>query len=188
MFEHVFTIHIYHITWGINYNWLLLKAVNVLYVYVQFKRTNQSYSPSKISQSLLNGALVMEMVNNSFIESKKNYDRLIKRKRFQSKKIEMRNYASTRFCSEQHFGKWMHFQISLSLWELQVIKDLLSVRDIAGKSSNRLLLFLILKKKDQISLETNCVEERTFKIERITLYFHLLYRARNTASGPALKY
>ena len=52
MIEHVFTFHISHITWGINYNWLLLKAVNVLYVYVQFKRTNQSCSPSKISQSI----------------------------------------------------------------------------------------------------------------------------------------
>ena len=26
MFEHVFTFHISHITWGINYNWSLLKA------------------------------------------------------------------------------------------------------------------------------------------------------------------
>ena len=52
MFEHVSTFNIFHITWGINYNWLLLKAVNVLYVYVQFKRTNQSCSPSKISQSI----------------------------------------------------------------------------------------------------------------------------------------
>ena len=25
MFEHVFTFHISHITWGINYNWSLLK-------------------------------------------------------------------------------------------------------------------------------------------------------------------
>ena len=52
MFEHVFTFHISHITWGINYKWSLLKAVNVLYVYVQFKQTNQSCSPSKISQSI----------------------------------------------------------------------------------------------------------------------------------------
>ena len=52
MFEHVFTFHIFHITWGINYNWSLLKAVNVLYVYVQMERTNQSCSPSKISQSI----------------------------------------------------------------------------------------------------------------------------------------
>ena len=51
----------------------------------------------------------------------------------------------------------MHFQISLLLWELQVIKDLLCVRDTAGISSNRLLLLLIFK-KNQISYETDCVE------------------------------
>ena len=50
----------------------------------------------------------------------------------------------------------MHFQISLSLWELQVTKDFLCVKDIAGIFSNRLLLLLILK-INQISLETNCV-------------------------------
>ena len=33
-------------------------------------------------QSLLNGALVMKMVNNSFNESKKNFGRLIKWKKF----------------------------------------------------------------------------------------------------------
>ena len=33
------------------------------------------------NQSLLNGALVMEIVNNSFSESKKNFSRLIKRKK-----------------------------------------------------------------------------------------------------------
>ena len=38
------------------------------------------------NQSLLNGALVMEIVNNSFTESKKNFSRLIKRKKFKSKK------------------------------------------------------------------------------------------------------
>ena len=73
MIEHVFTCHISRITWDINYNWLLLKAVNVLYVYVQFKRTNQSCHLQKLSnQSLLNSALVMEIVNNSFSESKKD--------------------------------------------------------------------------------------------------------------------
>ena len=40
----------------------------------------------------------------------------------------------------------MHFQISLSLLELQVIKELLRVRDIAEKPSNRLLLLLLFKK------------------------------------------
>ena len=39
----------------------------------------------------------------------------------------------------------MHFQISLSLWQLQVIRDLLCVRDIAEKSLNKLLLLVILK-------------------------------------------
>ena len=52
MFEDVSTFHISRITWVINYNWSLLKAVNVLYFYVQFKRTNQSCSPWKISQSI----------------------------------------------------------------------------------------------------------------------------------------
>ena len=36
MFEHDSTFNISHITWGINYNWLQLKAVNVLYVYVAY--------------------------------------------------------------------------------------------------------------------------------------------------------
>ena len=48
----------------------MLKAVNVLYVYVQIKRTNQNCSPSKIShQSLLHGTLVMERVNNSLVKA-----------------------------------------------------------------------------------------------------------------------
>ena len=34
------------------------------------------------NQSPLNGGLVMEIVNNSFSESKKNFSRLIKRKKF----------------------------------------------------------------------------------------------------------
>ena len=39
--------------------------------------------PQKLAnQLLLNGALVMEMVNNSFSESKKNFGCLIKRKKF----------------------------------------------------------------------------------------------------------
>ena len=35
-----------------------------------------------VNQSLLSGTLVMEMVNNYFSESKKNFSRLIKRKKF----------------------------------------------------------------------------------------------------------
>ena len=39
----------------------------------------------------------------------------------------------------------MHFQISLSFWELRMIRDFLCEADIAGKSLNRLLLLFILK-------------------------------------------
>ena len=41
------------------------------------------------SQSMLNGALVIEMVNNSFSESKKNFGRLIKRGTFKWIKIKI---------------------------------------------------------------------------------------------------
>ena len=34
------------------------------------------------NQSLLNSALVMEIINNSFSESQKNFSRLIKQKKF----------------------------------------------------------------------------------------------------------
>ena len=58
------------------YNWSLLKAVHVFYVNVQFKRTNQGCSPSKLAnQSMLNGALVIKMV-------KKNFGLLTKRETF----------------------------------------------------------------------------------------------------------
>ena len=41
-----------------------------------------AYLQKLTNQSLMNGALVMETVNNSFSESKKNFSRLIKRKKF----------------------------------------------------------------------------------------------------------
>ena len=51
--------------------------------------TFKSKDPVKVAhlqklanQSLLNNVFVMEMVNNSFSESKKNFVRLIKRKKF----------------------------------------------------------------------------------------------------------
>ena len=39
----------------------------------------------------------------------------------------------------------MHFQICLLLSEMQVIRDLLRVKDVVEESLNRLLLLLILK-------------------------------------------
>ena len=64
-----------------------MKAVNVLTsfiklfnVYVKLKQNNQNCSLSKLAnQSMLNGAIVIQMVNNSFSESNKNFCRLIKK-------------------------------------------------------------------------------------------------------------
>ena len=60
------------------------------YVYVNFKRINQSYWLQKLAnQLMLNSALVIEMLHNSFSESKKNFGRLIKRGTFSSKERDM---------------------------------------------------------------------------------------------------
>ena len=45
------------------------------------------------------------------------------------------------------FGKWRHFQISLSLWKMQVIRYFLCVRNIGEKSLSRLLGCFYLKKQ-----------------------------------------
>ena len=133
------------------------------------------------NQSLLNGALVMEMVNNSISESKNNIVRLIKGKKFQSKKIKIWKYTSTRFCSQQRFGNWMYFRINLSLWEVQVIKDLLCIRDIAGKSLNMLLLLLILKK---IKFHWNELCWSLFLIKLHAWVAVTFFRKQLTASSP----
>ena len=78
---------------------------NVLYVYVQFKQTNQICSPSNISK-LINvewrtcERTDKQLVNNSFGESKKKFGGLIKRETFQSKKnkdMGSEKYISSRF-------------------------------------------------------------------------------------------
>ena len=79
MFEHVF--HISYFTDHLRYYIIdrCWKLLTLCYVYVQFKQANQSCSPSNlVNQSMLNGALVIEMVNNSFSENKKNFGPLIK--------------------------------------------------------------------------------------------------------------
>ena len=49
---------------------VLTSYIKLCYVYVKFKWTNQSYSLQKLSnQSMLSGALVIEMANNYFSES-----------------------------------------------------------------------------------------------------------------------
>ena len=87
-FEHAEHFNISHFPYHLRYNWLWLKAANNFLTnytklcYVKFKWTNQSCSPSKIGQSMMNGAFVIEMGNNSFSESKKNFGRLRKRGTF----------------------------------------------------------------------------------------------------------
>ena len=55
--------------------------------------------------------------------------------------------------SEQFFCKWMHFQISLSFSELQVIRVCLCVRDIVETSWNKLLLFILKISHGSYSVE-----------------------------------
>ena len=83
---HAFSHFLFYIPLEVLYsNWSKLKAVNNVwasyiksrYVYVKFKRTNQSCLPSKISKSIN-----VEMVNNSFNESKNNFGRLVKLGKF----------------------------------------------------------------------------------------------------------
>ena len=60
-------------------NNVLTSFIKLRHVFVKLKQTNQNCSPSKLAnQSMLNGAIVIQMVNNSFSESNKNVCRLIK--------------------------------------------------------------------------------------------------------------
>ena len=58
------------------------------------------------------------------------------------KKIKIWKYTSTRFCSEQHLGKWMHFD----------------QRFVVRKSHSWNIFEKVVTVAYQISLETNCVE------------------------------
>ena len=117
------------------FNNVLTTYIKFCYVHGNFKRANQNCSPSKISQSI-NGEwrTCDRNDNNSFSESKKNLIKLIM---FRSdfSKYEICSESFTKTLYGQVFGKWMHFQIILSLWELEVMTDLLCV--YCWKSSNQ---------------------------------------------------
>ena len=90
-FEHAELFHISYFTCHLRYNRLRLKAIkNVLtshiklcYVYVNSNEPIKVAHLQKLAnQSMLNVALLIEMVNNSFSESKKNFARLIKKGMF----------------------------------------------------------------------------------------------------------
>ena len=77
--------------------------------------------------------------------------------------------------SEPVFGKWIHLEISLSLWELQGIRDWLCLRDIAETSLNRLLLFLTLKSSHRsYSVQKNVLKNFTGKHFCWSLFFKKL--------------
>ena len=59
-------------------------------------------------------------------------------------KYEICSESLTKTLYGQAFGKWMHFQIILSLWELEICYAC-----IAEESLNILLLLLILKSSNQ---------------------------------------
>ena len=75
----------------------------------------------------------------------------------------------------------MHFQISLSLWELQVIRDWLCVRDINETSLNKLLLFLILKS----SRQSCSVEKRVLRNFTGKYLCWSLFLKKSEGWGPA---
>ena len=60
----------------------LTSYIKLCYVYVKFKRVKVAHLQKLANQSMLNGALGIEMVNNSFSEITKNFGRLIKRGTF----------------------------------------------------------------------------------------------------------
>ena len=83
------------------------------------------------------------------------------------------------------FGKWMHFQISLSLWELQVIRDLLCVGDVVEKSLNKLSLLIILKGRciSEVYLEKDVLKNfANFKGKHLCWSLFLI---KLRSSGPA---
>ena len=78
----------------------------------------------------------------------------------------------------------MDFQISLSLWELQVIRDWLCVRDIAETSLNRLLLLLILKSSHRVcSIEKGALKNFTGKHFCWNLFLRL-HESHNALKFP----
>ena len=81
MFEHVFTFPIsLEVLIITDYCYKLLTFY--MFMFNSSEPIRVTHLQKLANQSLLNGALVMEIVNNSFSESKKNFSRLIKRKRF----------------------------------------------------------------------------------------------------------
>ena len=74
----------------------------------------------------------------SFQKCKRIAKFLMLRSGFRKKRACSKSVCSKKALWEQVFGKWMHFQLMLSLWELEVIRDWLYIKDITETSLNRL--------------------------------------------------
>ena len=62
-------------------------------------------------------------------------------------KYEICSESFTKTLYRQFFGKWMHFQIFLSLWELEVMIDLLCLYLLCWKIFEQIVTFTYLKKQ-----------------------------------------
>ena len=88
MLEHFLHCIFHKLIEVLRYNWSLLKDAHVLTNCVKLYRfIFNSNEPAKVArlqklgnQAMLNGALLIEMLNNYFNKNKKNFGRLIKRK------------------------------------------------------------------------------------------------------------
>ena len=152
------------------------------------------------SQLMLNDALMIEMVNNTFSESKKKLWSFDKARNVIIKtKIEIvravKNVSTIsqdrkggglvlnllwKCCIVASFWQVNAFKISLSLWELQVIRNWLCVRDITETSLNRFVTVAFLKKQPRDLLcRKSCFQESTCMLESLfnkeQLYLHLTF-------------
>ena len=79
-FEHAEHSHISHFTYHLSYYIIidhdLTSYIKLCYVYVNFNKPIKVADLQKlVNQLMLNGTLVIEIVNNSLSESKKNFDK-----------------------------------------------------------------------------------------------------------------
>ena len=77
-------------------------------------------------------------------------------------KYEICSESFTKTLYGQVFGKWMHFQIILSLWELEVMTDLLCM--YCWKIFEQIVTVAYLKKQQ---LDVICKKKLLLKISQI---------------------
>ena len=143
------SIECFVFTWFCIYMYFYGCKLSTIYQQVFKEPIKVVHLQELANQWRFNGALVIEKINNSFWRSNTKFGRMKKEKRSNKikeiweVKIHAQNskvtYAKIKFpqavsscgicCnnvqSKQDFGKWKYFQSSLSLGELQRIRDVL---------------------------------------------------------------